>query len=491
MYFPCILIPIILHFSKVSEGVPVLEFGEKPTENGQLDVVNLELPTSHFSVCFQLFMMQRIDLVRIIPFFADNGLFGIRIAPKGLDHMLYLFILKKTYQIPIEKEELGLLQWTKGCFTLNQTSYELFINGLSIRSGEREDVYKDTNVTTLNVSKLSFSTYVRHKISNLKVWNIAIPRTEMERLTEQCNVTDYPTDNIAFAIDDTTEISILASQLSAASIKEVAEEELCQLSKLHFFRNIKSTFDEATSTCEALGGKMYLPLTGKDFEQFQAMDSKLRFWVPIIKAGNDGWINYYTHENITNNIPWRSGEPNGGRLEPCVFVWHKRMYDAPCSALAALRSFICHFTSRRKFKLRGLHLENLRIDTEYSIDHFRTFNDRLVFRGLLYGHWMLYGIDNDRHDFWFITKTQDFPVNDQSISESDILAKYYLYENSIFLPIGKKEWWVGLELDTFKTLKFTQVRQQKLGDIAFVVTFSYLTFSVWQGPIHMFKWPLH
>ena len=267
----------------------------------------------------------------------------------------------------------------------------------------------------------------------------------------QCNVTSYPTENITFSLD-TTESNL--SQLSAAWIEEVPENNLCHVSELHFFRNITSTFDEAINTCATLGGQMYLPKTANDFEQIPL--ATVPFWAPIVKA-NDIWINYYTQENISDTIPWHIGEPNGGRLEPCVFVWKKKMFDAPCSALRALRSFICHFTSMPTFKLRGLHSETSQIDTEYAIDHRRTFNDHLVFRGLLYGHWMLYGIGEV--DSWLITKLQDFPEKDQTISESDILARYYLSETSDFLPIGKKEWDVH---KTFKTLKFTQVRILKL-----------------------------
>ena len=484
MYYPYLLIPIVFSCFEVFQAVPVLEFGEKPTGNGELDVVNLELPTSNFSICFQLYMMQRVDIVVFSAFYTDNRVFGIKIISKGLDYMLSLLILKKNYNIPIEIEELGLHQWTKGCFTVNETSYELFMKGVSIGSGEREDVYKDTihtNSKTLKVSKMYFSKYVRHKITNLKVWNIVMSRAEMERLTKQCNMTRYPTENITFSLD-TTESNL--AQLSAAWIEEVPEKDLCQMSELHFFRNITSTFDEAINTCETLGSQMYLPQIANDFEHIPFDTSGYKFWVPIFKD-NANWIDYYTHENISNNIPWHIGEPNGGRLEPCVFVVKKRMRDGPCSALNALRSFICHFTSITTFKLRGLNSENLQIDTEYAIDHRRTFNDHLVFRGLLYGHWMLYGVGDV--DSWFITKLKDFPEKDETIAESDIIARYYLSETSDFLPIGKKEWAV---LKTFKTLKFTQVRMQKL--LVFLkVTFSYLTISVWQEPIHMFKWPLH
>ena len=185
MYYPYLLIPIILPCFDVSEAITVLEFGEKPKENGQLDVFNLELSTSTFSVCFQLYMLQHIDLFPFIPFYTNNRLFGIRLASKGLNHMLYLAILKNNYAIPLEKEELGLHQWTKGCFTVNETSYELFMKGVLIGSGKRQDVYKDANSTTLKVSKITFSKYVRHKITNMKVWNKEMSRTEMERFTKQ------------------------------------------------------------------------------------------------------------------------------------------------------------------------------------------------------------------------------------------------------------------------------------------------------------------
>ena len=87
--------------------------------------------------------------------------------------------------------------------------------------------------------------------------------------------------------------------------------------------------------CDIFGGDLFLPEKQEDLSTFfqhinhTARDSNLvtgtdtcdKFWIPIKKRGEVGWIKDVTKEEegqVATFLPFAPGEPNGGSYQQCV-----------------------------------------------------------------------------------------------------------------------------------------------------------------------------
>ena len=152
---------IFLSFSQDTEAVTVLEFGDKPGENAKLDV-NIELPTSSFSLCFQMYLMQHTQ--GFVPSqFGENEdtiLFYFRTKDFNLPSWLVLF--GRIYSFLINEDILELYHWTGVCLSESDRKLNVFMRGLQVGQMQRLDTIQ-TNTTILNTLKFDSSTKVCFK----------------------------------------------------------------------------------------------------------------------------------------------------------------------------------------------------------------------------------------------------------------------------------------------------------------------------------------
>ena len=431
---------IFLSFSQDTEAVTVLDFGDKPEEDAKIDV-NIELPTS-FSLCFQIYLMQHTKkFAPLLQFGEETIMFSL--ITEDFNNPSWLILFDTPYSFVINEDILELYQWTGVCLSVRETTFDIFMKGLKVGLGQRVDTIL-TNVILLK--SLKFEPSIRYKMTNINFWSQALSDQEMKRLTKQCNVSEYPKEQVVFSLDQ-----VLDQLQSSTMIEKISQEKLCSISQIHYFTNINATFDQASKICQTLGGKMYLPMSEGQLNELPIEYAKafIGTWVPI-KYINGDWTNINTKEKVSS-IPWSPGEPTNGMNEPCVVLWKRTMFDAPC--LPTQRHFSCHFASVRKFTLRGLD-KDVDIDREYFIDHKKMFNNHLVFQGMSFGHWLVYDKLNSS---WIIWSKKDFPEEEEVQLESDILGFYHLGKRA-YLPTGKNHWTIqGSKM----VLKFTQCEKSQ------------------------------
>ena len=433
----------LLMFSCLFQGlvaITVLEFGDKPDENAKLEI-NIELPTSGFSLCFQMYLMQHTDNWKFAPLHFGKWTIIFHFTTTDFNLPSWITVFETGTSFVINEEILKFYQWTGLCLSVNETAFDVVMNGIQIGSWNRLDTIQ-TDAMSVKVSQLEFKADIRYKIANVNLWSQGLSMLEMKRLTEQCNISNYPKDDLIFALN---KVNKVLDQLPSAKWTEgSSQDELCSISSIHYFTEVNATFDHAIEFCHSLGGSMYLPMSGKQLKEVPDEYADLWSWVPITYQ-EDKWVHVDSNQ-IVQSIPWNPGEPTNGKNEPCVALHKRKMFDISCSPFQLY--FSCHFESIRKFIFRGLS-KDFKVDQEYVIDHEQEYNNHVVFKGLQYGHWMVYQKQNSS---WVILHKNDFPQDDQGLHEGDVIGTYTLGKSE-HLPTGKHSWTI---LNSDKILKFTQ-----------------------------------
>ena len=425
------------------EAITVLEFGNKPDEDAKLNV-SIELPASSFSLCFQMYLMQHTNGFAPLDFGEDA--INLYFRTKDFDLPSWFTLFGSSYSFAISENILEMYQWTGVCLSVRETSFEVFMKGLQVVHEQRLDSIQ-TNVAMLN--SLKFEPSVKYKMTNIYIWSQALNNQEIKRLTKQCKVSEFLKENVLFDLDS------LYGILEKFNTVKISQEKLCSISQIHYFAEIKATFDKAHQFCQSLGGQMYLPITEDELNAIPNEYALRWFWVPL-RYRNDNWINVNSDDKV-DIVPWNPGQPNNGRNEPCVLLKNRKMSDAPCSPLKM--PFSCQFTSIQKFTFRGLS-KDMKIDRVYVIDHSKgTFNNHLVFQGLTFGQWMVHDKLNNS---WVILDKEDFLESNQSGLLEDSLGFYSLGAMD-YLPTGKANWTIRESSGSRQSvvLKFTQCNVEK------------------------------
>ena len=126
----------LLMFSCLFQGlgaITVLEFGDKPDENAKLDI-NIELPTSGFSLCFQMYLMQHTDNWRFVPLHFGQGTIAFSFTTTDFDLPSWIAVFGAGTSFVINEETLELYQWTGLCLSINETAFDVVMNGIQIGS---------------------------------------------------------------------------------------------------------------------------------------------------------------------------------------------------------------------------------------------------------------------------------------------------------------------------------------------------------------------
>ena len=169
------------------EAIIVLEFGNKPDEDAKVNV-SIELPTSSFSLCFQIYLMQHTKKYMPLLDFGEEKIL-VSFITEDFNKPSWLILFGTPYSFVINENILGLYQWNGVCLAVRETTFDVFMKGIQVGNWQRVDT-SPTNITTL--SSLKFEPFIRYKMTNIHLWSQALTNLELKRLTNQCNVSDYP-----------------------------------------------------------------------------------------------------------------------------------------------------------------------------------------------------------------------------------------------------------------------------------------------------------
>ena len=133
---------------------------------------------------------------------------------------------------------------------------------------------------------------------------------------------------------------------------------------------------------------------------------------------------------------WINGQPNGQDLQNCsaFHIVEGKFMDLECFRPSC---FICGWTNEPLFQLRGLS-SNSNIDTLYALLPTKTYNESLLFWGLLKNNILF----SQHMNSWLIVedKLKDLITPTSTKLPSKILAMFQPDKYSNQLPVGRHLW---------------------------------------------------
>jgi hypothetical protein len=246
----------------------------------------------------------------------------------------------------------------------------------------------------------------RGSIRDFSVWSRALTNDEMLTFTTECSIGNEGGNLFKADVIDWKSITINQTganvQVKFTSFKQKdrlifkshcntiehkeQKENLFPVCKSEDLVKLilpnKMTFEDATLTCQQLGGVMPLPRNSRDIEELTTFANNgqilndggnmdcTTFWLPIkqlkkIKSNgtkqegdeNYDWIHLkYNNEECKNPVkflPWELGQPNGLEFQQCVIMAPETRlyYDVDCKET---QCFFCSVCNQLHFSLRGL-----------------------------------------------------------------------------------------------------------------------------------------
>ena len=159
---------------------------------------------------------------------------------------------------------------------------------------------------------------------------------------------------------------------------------------------------------------------------------------PIVKAEDGTWVDLNSNKivDLEESGMWFKGQPNGQDLQNCtVFhVGEGKFTDTDCFKSSC---YICAWKNEPLFQLRGL-CSNSYIDTLYALLPTKTYNESLLFFGLLRNN-ILY---SQQINSWLIVedKLKDLITPTSTKMPSKVLGVFQPDKYSNQLPVGTHLW---------------------------------------------------
>ena len=159
---------------------------------------------------------------------------------------------------------------------------------------------------------------------------------------------------------------------------------------------------------------------------------------PIFKTTHGKWIDINSNKTVDleGNGMWLKGQPNGQDQENCTafHVEEGKILDLDCLKHSC---YICAWTNEPLFQLRGL-CSNSYIDTLYALLPTKTYNESLLFFGLLRNN-ILY---SQQINSWLIVedKLKDLITPKSTMMPSKVLGVFQPDKYSNQLPVGTHLW---------------------------------------------------
>ena len=416
---------VILDFEKV----------KNPEESAVVNNLVFNVPTDKFSFCFLFYPKGTKH-----GFSVNDRAFSFAYDIKKSEQKIRIF--NQHYKFSIDEDiQTKMHEWNKMCLSINKTKIAAAANGrMYFKSPRLDEMWK--NETLVQFQNIAFDSSQDTQMLKLTDLSISPKEMSIKELMEQSQNCTMTLDNTLFDWRTLKPEDLTTG--SKVTLLEEGIKTLCEISFVEFFDK-KANFTTAIQTCNALGTKMLLPQSKEDLKMMSEKAEKDYVWVPVVKTDKGTWANQYTNELFEVKY-WAPQQPTNGQIEKCLIVKGEVFYDTDCDLES---SFICHFTTKVKFHLRGI--SRLKF-TEFMIDHGTTFNGKLVFRG------------TDKGSIWYDDNTKSW-VNTKSMPGNDKVKispfiSIKLHDDEL-LPIGEKTWMIHVQENQLRQLKLTHCKENE------------------------------
>ena len=344
--------------------------------------------------------------------------------------------------------------WFHFCFTKNDKSYQIVVNGkLWYSSNIMAPPGKYSNIY---IGKLDFGDKLFHgQISHLNIWSLAKSKADLLKITQNC-FEDYHDNG-----DILNWSKINKDQL--INIKDAVELREGENFDCDFWNDNNKKrkiiphlidYNEAKNLCKIMNGKMYIPESKDELvklyhSDFLKMVCK-KIIIPIHRNESGQWVDN-SNQPMSSNLRWAKWEPNGGNLQKCVTMEENfEIFDNFCDSTGCP---ICNWKINPVFLLRGL-CSGSDIEHRYVLRLGQKYNEMFVFQGFK-KNVIVY---DDNKERWVIYEALNVfgGKRNNSFANDTMIG---VLNSPTTIPIGLQSWNIkeGICNENIK-LKLTSVR---------------------------------
>ena len=269
------------------------------------------------------------------------------------------------------------------CFSHNGTNYIVASEGKlwfqsELSSNEILDISKDAIVKDVIIGPWK-EIYFNGKLVELDIFSNSFSEDEIIAITQSCERFKEGIKVLEWAKILETDISVAEDTLIKVTTDNLdvicPNHKSAQITKIMPFAvNAK----EASFTCQALGGKLFLPLSSKDFHYTKnEIDEAPGMFLDYLQdfCNSNGWLNIAKSENIKEWVEFDNTSKvlklgyniscDGRTVQRCVAMdfFKEKIEDKACSDK---NCFSCVWGERVRIHLRGLCPRSI-IETHYII----------------------------------------------------------------------------------------------------------------------------
>lgn len=296
---------------------------------------------------------------------SDENWLGLVIAEKSDYGFIYVADVGYTFAFP-QPLEPGV--WNSFCVLYDNSTQRIavYMNNAAVLDvtdfkNQNNRTFPERTISRLRIG--SSKELFAGKITDFNIWSKVLPLSDILKVQKCKNASSSPD-----LLNWETAMWSLTDEMSM----EVLDMNVCDANKnspkIHINPSLLP-FVEANKLCTNLGGSMITPTNQAEAKSFAAMimkeeECKGKMWIPIRQnVTTNQWFDIISKKS-PNFQPWYPGTPDGGRLQNCVILEERGLWDDKfCQDKYC---HLCKVNTGVHFELNGL-CKDSKIDQNYIL----------------------------------------------------------------------------------------------------------------------------
>ena len=413
------------------------------------------------TVCLKFYLLGNLGKYILLSTTSGRTSFSIYFVME--DNYGFIYFPKKSFLFVMPN--IWPFEWFHFCFAYNNDGYHIITNGKiwdSRHIPTKHDDLEDYFIERFTISSLNNGEYLfPGRFSGLNIWNHTLTIDDLMIITTSCSELLKQPNILKWSMVNKNQFAITNNNLCQFVNPK---EDMCSSENIGMFKLYLTlaNYEDATNICKFMNAELYFPKDKDDLTKIRNESSGSYYykhcnhvWLPINQNDDEEWVDTSSKQVLAStDLPWRSGEPNGGGRQRCVFTTPSFTFvDLFCSSSACP---ICKWNKNPVFFLKGL-CSHSKIEYRYVLKINELYQGNLAFHGFSNNYYILYDVSRQAY---ILTRSIDFNDQETLIHDNKIIAMSLSSKTNNAKAIGLQTWKINEEICDQQTiqLKLTYVR---------------------------------